>query len=43
MNQMSSVEAEYQTKERKTRRESFLERIDALMPWDRVVKKIKRK
>lgn len=43
MDQMSFAEAEYQNKKRKTRRELFLERIDALMPWDRMVKKLKRK
>jgi transposase, IS5 family len=41
MDQMSFAEAEYQNKKRKTRREIFLERIDALMPWDRMIKKLK--
>jgi len=42
MDQISFAEAEYTHKKRKTRREKFLERIDALIPWDRLVKKAKR-
>jgi hypothetical protein len=42
MDQMSFAEAEYQNKKRKTRREKFLERVDSLIPWPRLVKKLKR-
>lgn len=42
MEQMSFAEIEYQNKKRKTRREKFLERMDSLIPWDRLVKKFKR-
>lgn len=42
MDQMSFAEIEYQNKKRKTRRELFLERMDSLIPWDRLVKKLKR-
>ena len=39
---MSFAEIEYQNKKRKTRREKFLERMDSLIPWGRLVKKLKR-
>ena len=39
---MSFAEIEYQNKKRKTRREKFLERMDSLIPWDRLVKRLKR-
>ena len=42
MNQMSFAEVEYENKKRKTRRELFLERMDSLIPWDRLVKRLKR-
>ena len=42
MKQMSFAEIEYQNKKRKTRREKFLERMDSLIPWGRLVKKLKR-
>src|SRR6056297_2484419 len=42
MDQMSFAEIEYQNKKRKTRRELFLERMDSLNPWGRLVKKLKR-
>lgn len=43
MDQISFAEAEYAQKKRKTRREKFLERIDALIPWDRLIKKLERR
>ena len=33
MDQPTFSDLEYQGKKRKTRREQFLERIDALIPW----------
>ena len=36
MDQLSFVELEYENKKRKTRREKFLERMDALIPWPRL-------
>lgn len=42
MDQMTFSEAEYQNKKRKTRREIFLERMDKLIPWKRMEKKIAR-
>jgi len=33
---------EYQNKKRKTRREKFLERMEALISWQRLEKKLKR-
>ena len=42
MTQLSFSEAEYQHKKRKTRREKFLEQMDALIPWKRLEKKIAR-
>jgi IS5 family transposase len=42
MDQLSFSEAEYNVKRKKTRREKFLEEMDALMPWKRLEKKIKR-
>jgi len=42
MDQISFAEAEYQNKKRKTRREKFLDRMDRLMPWDRLLKQLKR-
>ncbi|OOQ62439.1 IS5 family transposase [Vibrio parahaemolyticus] len=40
MSQMTFAEAEYQIKKKKTRREVFLERMDALIPWQRLENKI---
>ncbi|AZZ95231.1 IS5 family transposase [Hahella sp. KA22] len=42
MDQMTFSEAEYQNKKRKTRREIFLERMDKLIPWERLEKKVAR-
>lgn len=36
MSQLTFAEAEYQNKKRKTRREIFLERMDAIIPWKRL-------
>ena len=40
MDQITFSEAEYQTKKRKTRREIFLERMDKLIPWKQLEKKV---
>lgn len=42
MSQLTFAEAEYATKKRKTKREVFLERMEALIPWARLEKKIAR-
>lgn len=42
MEQLTFSEAEYNVKKRKTRREQFLERMDVLIPWGRLEKKIAR-
>ena len=42
MDQITFSEAEYQTKKRKTRREIFLERMDKLIPWQKLEKKVAR-
>jgi IS5 family transposase len=42
MQQKSFSELEYDNKKRKTRREIFLERMDALIPWKRLEKRIRR-
>jgi len=42
MDQLSFAEAEYENKRRKTRRELFLEEMDALLPWQKLESKIKR-
>ena len=36
MSQLTFAEAEYEVKKRKTRREKFLERMDALLPWKKL-------
>ena len=36
MIQLTFAEAEYQNKKRKTRREIFLEKMDAIIPWKRL-------
>ena len=42
MDQMSFADMEYQNKKRKTRREKFLDRIEHLIPWQRLERKLKR-
>lgn len=42
MDQITFSEAEYQTKKRKTRREIFLDRMDNLIPWKPLEKKVAR-
>lgn len=42
MSQLTFAEAEYETKKRKTRREVFLERMDKLIPWKALEKKLSR-
>ncbi len=43
MSQMTFSEAEYAIKKRKTRREKFLERIDALIPWKKFEQQLAKK
>ena len=42
MSQITFAEAEYDVKKRKTRREVFLDRMEGLIPWNRLEKKIAR-
>jgi len=42
MTQLTFAEAEYATKKRKTRREVFLEKMDALIPWKQLEKKLSK-
>lgn len=42
MTQLTFAEAEYANKKHKTRREIFLERMEKLLPWPRLEKKIAR-
>ncbi len=42
MDQITFSEAEYQNKKRKTRREVFQERMDKLIPWKQLEKKVAR-
>ncbi|MGB5147533.1 MAG: hypothetical protein WBN86_10455 [Porticoccaceae bacterium] len=42
MTQLTLAEAEYATKKRKTRREVFLEKMDALIPWKQLEKKLSK-
>lgn len=42
MDQLSFSEAEYNLKKKKTRREKFLEQMDALIPWKQLENKIRR-
>ena len=42
MEQKTFADLEYEHKKRKTRREKFLERMDALIPWKRLEKGIRR-
>ena len=41
MDQPTFAELEYQNKKRKTRRELFLERMDGLIPWERLEERIR--
>ena len=41
MDQPTFAELEFQGKKRKTRRELFLERMDGLIPWQRLEERIK--
>jgi IS5 family transposase len=40
MTQMSFIDAEYSLKKRKTRREKFLEKMEALIPWPELIEQI---
>lgn len=42
MTQLTLAEAEYATKKRKTRREVFLEKMDAWIPWKQLEKKLSK-
>ncbi|MEL7968202.1 IS5 family transposase [Vreelandella neptunia] len=42
MDQITFSEAEYQNKKREARHEIFLERMDKLIPWQRLEKKVAR-
>lgn len=42
MSQITFAEAEYDVKKRKTRREVFLDRMEGLIPWNRLEKKVSR-
>jgi len=42
MDQATFSELEYDNKKRKTRREKFLDRMDSLIPWQKLEKKIRR-
>ena len=41
MEQATLSELEYDNKKRKMRREKFLERMDSLIPWKKLEKKIR--
>ena len=41
LNQPTFAELEYKNKKRKTRREVFLERLDSLIPWQRLEQRIR--
>ena len=43
MSQLTFAEAEYEGKKRKTRREKCLERMDSLIPWEKLEKQLARK
>lgn len=43
MTQLTFSEAEYNIKKRKTRREKFLERMDGLIPWDKLEQQLAKK
>ena len=42
MSQLTFAEAEYRNKKRKTRRELFLEKMDGLIPWAKLEKKLRK-
>lgn len=42
MDQVTFSDLEYQHKKKKTRREVFLERMDTLIPWDKLERRIRR-
>ena len=42
MSQLTFAEAEYRNKKRKTRRELFLEKMDSLIPWAKLEKKLRK-
>jgi IS5 family transposase len=42
MDQVTFSDLEYDHKKRKTRREKFLERMDALIPWEKLERKIRK-
>jgi IS5 family transposase len=42
MDQATFSELEYDNKKRKTRREKFLDRMDSLIPWQKLEKKVRR-
>ena len=41
MDQPTFADLEYESKKRKTRREIFLERMDALVPWEQMEERIR--
>jgi IS5 family transposase len=43
MSQLTFAEAEYAVKKRKTRREKFLERMEALLPWRKLERQLAKK
>lgn len=43
MGQLTFAEAEYAIKKRKTRREKFLERMDSLLPWQKLERQLAKK
>ena len=43
MSQLTFAEAEYNVKKRKTRREKFLERMDNLIPWNKLERQLVKK
>lgn len=42
MGQITFSDLEYQHKKRKTRREKFLEKVELLVPWDKLERKVRR-
>lgn len=40
MSQLTFAEAEYAHKKKRTRREEFLEKMDALIPWQKLERKL---
>src|SRR5690554_532708 len=42
MTQLTFAEAEYSTKKRKTRREVFLDKMDRLLPWQKLEKRLSK-